>query len=168
MCRRGYIYGYIYVYIYVLGVFDDDVVGVLCFKVLEAPPGSGKTLAYLSAILEVLQQSPLEAGVVDSPLRHRVEAIVVVPTRELVVQVVDVLSWLTLGVNMPCMGIMGGTSIKYQIEGFRRRKPRILVATPGRLVDLAITKGKIKLHNVRGVHMCLCMCMYVLFVRLCR
>jgi ATP-dependent RNA helicase RhlE len=94
-----------------------------------AQTGTGKTAAFTLPLLHRLQA---EAG---DPARRRVRALVLVPTRELAVQVED--SVRTYGRQMAGLRtalIFGGVNIKPQIETLRRGVD-IVVATPGRLLD---------------------------------
>lgn len=99
-----------------------DVVGI-------AQTGTGKTFAYMLPILKNLSFSEQE-----NP-----RVLVLVPTRELVVQVVDEVEKLAKYINVRVLGVYGGTNINTQkrqvAEGID-----ILVATPGRLYDLAVSR----------------------------
>ncbi len=98
-----------------------DVVGI-------AQTGTGKTFAYLLPILRQLKFSD----------QKQPRVLIVVPTRELVIQVVSEIKKLTTYMNLRFAGVYGGTNINTQkklvYEGLD-----ILVATPGRLADLAMT-----------------------------
>jgi superfamily II DNA/RNA helicase len=91
----------------------------------KAKTGSGKTLAFgLPALQRVSQARP-----------GHPTALVLVPTRELARQVVDVLTPLGKEVGVRVAAFYGGTSMDRQIRNLRRRI-EIAVATPGRLIDL--------------------------------
>ena len=102
-----------------------------------AQTGTGKTLAYALPIVRNLKYSNNE-----NP-----RVLIMVPTRELVVQVVDSLKALTINTNNRVLGVYGGTNIntqKLQIsEGID-----MLVATPGRLYDLALSRV-LQLKNIQ-------------------
>lgn len=104
-----------------------------------AQTGTGKTLAFLLPMITDLKYS--------EELHPRV--LIIVPTRELVIQVVDQAKWLTSKANLRVLGVYGGTNINTQklkvAEGVD-----ILVSTPGRLYDLALTKA-LNLKLVRKV-----------------
>jgi ATP-independent RNA helicase DbpA len=90
----------------------------------QAPTGSGKTAAYG---LAVLQQ-------VDAAL-PQVQAIVLVPARELVLQVRDALKALGKHVpNLRVAGYYGGHAMREEVKGMQQL-PHVIVATPGRLLD---------------------------------
>jgi len=107
-----------------------DVVGL-------AQTGTGKTFAYLLPILKLHEYSEKRDPTV----------LIVVPTRELVAQVVEETKKLTAYMTIRIAGVYGGTNINTQkasvIAGID-----ILVATPGRLVDLALC-GALKLRKIR-------------------
>lgn len=109
---------------------SKDVIGI-------AQTGTGKTYAYLLPILRQITYSNQK-----SP-----RVLIVVPTRELVVQVVQEIKNLTPYINIRYAGIYGGTNInndkKLVFEGLD-----ILVATPGRLLDLALD-GILKLKTIQ-------------------
>ena len=92
-----------------------------------AQTGTGKTFAYL---LPVLKQWKFAET-------HTPRVVIIVPTRELVVQVVEVVEKLTQYMSIRTVGIYGGTNINTQkklvYEGVD-----ILVGTPGRTMDLAL------------------------------
>ena len=99
---------------------------------VRAQTGSGKTAAFA---LPLLQQVLLKAGAGRAP--HPVQALVLVPTRELAVQVGEVFKGLAAGLRpMPKISVVfGGVSINPQMMGLRGGSD-IVVATPGRLLDL--------------------------------
>ena len=95
----------------------------------RAQTGSGKTLAFGLAVLTRLAAS---AG---KRREKAPRALVVVPTRELACQVADVLEPLGRLVGVSVTTVYGGVSISRQIDRVRRGVD-IVVATPGRLIDL--------------------------------
>lgn len=99
-----------------------DMVGI-------AQTGTGKTLAYLLPVLKMLKYS--------EQMNPRV--LILVPTRELVVQVTEELEKITKYINARILGIYGGTNINTQKQLVAQGQD-ILVATPGRLYDLAINR----------------------------
>jgi len=96
--------------------------------------GSGKTLAFAIPIVERVER----AG--------RAAALVLVPTRELAVQVTEELRDVAKTKGLAVASVYGGAKIGPQAE--RARKADILIATPGRLEDLA-TRGSVNLAGVR-------------------
>jgi superfamily II DNA/RNA helicase len=103
----------------------------------KAQTGSGKTLAFG---LPMLQR--LEAARPGHPT-----ALVLVPTRELAKQVVDVLQPLAKEVGARVAPFYGGTSMERQIRNLRR-SIAVAVATPGRLIDL-LERDELDLDAVR-------------------
>jgi ATP-dependent RNA helicase RhlE len=98
-----------------------DVVGI-------AQTGTGKTFAYALPILKTLAYST----------QSNPRVLVLVPTRELVVQVVEEFEKVAKYVNVRILGVYGGTNINTQKQSIAEGVD-ILVATPGRLYDLALT-----------------------------
>jgi superfamily II DNA/RNA helicase len=101
----------------------------------ESPTGSGKTLAFGVPLLE------RTAGANARPA-----ALVLVPTRELAIQVADDLTPLAAARGLKVATVYGGASIGPQID--KARRAHVLVATPGRLFDL-IERRAVKLDAVR-------------------
>ncbi len=95
-----------------------------------APTGSGKTLAFA---LPLLQQHLLHPR--QTNFRRPVRTLVLVPTRELAVQVGDVLTHLAYPLQLKVAVVYGGVSINPQMMGLRGCADNV-VATPGRLLDL--------------------------------
>jgi ATP-dependent RNA helicase RhlE len=96
----------------------------------SAPTGSGKTAAFALPLLQRLQQGSLHTP-------RRVRALVLVPTRELAAQVGEVVRSLAqhLLQRMKTVVVFGGVSINPQMMSLRGGAD-IVVATPGRLLDL--------------------------------
>jgi superfamily II DNA/RNA helicase len=100
--------------------------------------GSGKTLAFGLALMTRL------AGRTAGPMKPL--ALVLSPTRELAMQINDVIVPLARTVNLNSQVVAGGLSYSKQIQALKRGVP-IVVATPGRLIDL-IQKKHIKLDDI--------------------
>jgi ATP-dependent RNA helicase RhlE len=99
-----------------------DMVGI-------AQTGTGKTFAYMLPILRDLKYS--------EQIDPRV--LILVPTRELVVQVVEEINKLTKYSSIHTLGVYGGTNINTQKKAIYEGTD-IIVATPGRLYDLMLSK----------------------------
>ena len=95
-----------------------DMIGI-------AQTGTGKTLAYLIPLLMKLHYA--------QGMHPR--ALVIVPTRELVVQVCESVDLLTEFMDIRCIGIYGGTNIRTQ-QAAVYEGTDLLVATPGRFMDI--------------------------------
>jgi superfamily II DNA/RNA helicase len=106
----------------------------------RAQTGSGKTLAFGLALLTRL------AEMTERPREKAPRGLVLVPTRELAQQVADVLEPLGRSIGVTLATVYGGVSIGRQIT--RVRDADIVVATPGRLIDLlerrACTLGDVR------------------------
>ena len=107
-----------------------DLIGI-------AQTGTGKTFAYLLPILRQLTFSK----------QKHPRILIVVPTRELVVQVVAEIESLTPYINVRFAGVYGGTNLNKQKQLVFEGQD-ILVATPGRLLDLALD-GILKLKYIQ-------------------
>jgi ATP-dependent RNA helicase RhlE len=96
-----------------------------------AQTGTGKTAAFVLPILDRLRG---QANTSFSPARHPVRALVLVPTRELALQVADATRVYGRTVPLRYGLVYGGVPIEPQIKELRSGL-EILVATPGRLLD---------------------------------
>ena len=97
-----------------------------------AQTGTGKTAAFTLPILDRLRP---HANTSFSPARHPVRALILVPTRELAMQVDESVRTYGRTVPLRSMVVYGGIPMDPQIKGLRAGV-EILVATPGRLLDL--------------------------------
>jgi ATP-dependent RNA helicase RhlE len=102
-----------------------------------AQTGTGKTLAYMMPIMDSLEFMKI--------MTPRV--LVLVPTRELVVQVVEHTNQIKGNKSVRVLGVYGGTNINTQKDKIFEGVD-ILVATPGRLYDLAVT-GVLRLKDIK-------------------
>lgn len=109
-----------------------DVVGI-------AQTGTGKTYAYMLPILRMLKYS----------VQQNPRVLVLVPTRELVVQVVDEIEKLSTYINVRVTGVYGGTNINTQKQAVSEGLD-IVVATPGRLYDLAVSRA-LQLKSIQKI-----------------
>ena len=89
----------------------------------QSPTGSGKTLAFIAPIIDRIESSA-----------RRPAALILAPTRELAAQIVDEARPLANARGLNTLAVFGGVGIQPQIN--RARKAHLLVATPGRLLDL--------------------------------
>ncbi|MDE6189329.1 MAG: DEAD/DEAH box helicase [Clostridia bacterium] len=105
--------------------------------VAKAPTGTGKTLAFVLPILSKIDRED-----------NAVQALIVCPTRELVIQICEVIqAALKYCENIRTAGLYGGQNIQRQLFCLRK-KPQIVVGTPGRLLD-HIDRRTIKLASVK-------------------
>ena len=115
-----------------LALNGSDLIG-------QAPTGTGKTFAFGIPILNNINEN-----------NHDIECLILAPTRELVVQITKEIN--NLGVyfiNSDCLAIYGGELIDKQIIGLKK-KPKIIVCTPGRLID-HLNRKTIRLDKVKMV-----------------
>jgi len=92
--------------------------------IAKAPTGTGKTMAFGIPIIERID-----------PESETVQAVILAPTRELAMQITEEMREVAVcheGVRLVCL--YGGQPIGKQINALKRR-PQIVVATPGRLSD---------------------------------
>ncbi|KGR76694.1 DEAD/DEAH box helicase [Ureibacillus sinduriensis] len=106
--------------------------------VAESPTGSGKTLAYVLPILNKVDGS-----------KKQTQALIVAPSQELAMQIVEVIREWTAGTDITVQQLIGGANSARQIEKLKK-KPTIVVGTPGRLNELA-RANKLKLKEVQIV-----------------
>jgi ATP-dependent RNA helicase RhlE len=107
-----------------------DVVGI-------AQTGTGKTFAYL---LPCIRQWKFTKDKVP-------QVLILVPTRELVVQVLEEIEKLSKYISLTAVGVYGGTNINTQIAQVMQGAD-FIVATPGRLIDLSL-KGVLKVKAIK-------------------
>lgn len=109
-----------------IAIEGKDIIGI-------AQTGTGKTIAFGIPMIQRLAQK-------------RGRGLVLVPTRELALQVNEVLINFTPAFSMPTAVIIGGESMLTQIMDLRKN-PRIIVATPGRLID-HVSQHRVRLDDV--------------------
>ena len=117
-----------------LALDGHDILGL-------AQTGTGKTLAFGLPMLHRLMESP------GRPAPKSVKALVLAPTRELVNQIADNLRPVAKATPLKIATVVGGQSINRQIATLARGID-ILVATPGRLIDL-MQRGDVNLATVK-------------------
>jgi superfamily II DNA/RNA helicase len=105
----------------------------------KAKTGSGKTLAFGIPLLQRTMASP-------STKPGRPRALVLVPTRELAVQVSEVLQPLARALGLHTAAVYGGADIERQVKKLRRGVD-VVIATPGRLIDLG-DRGEVSVADV--------------------
>jgi ATP-dependent RNA helicase RhlE len=118
--------------VYPIVMSGRDVCGI-------AQTGTGKTFAYLLPCLKQWKFSKEKYA----------QILVIVPTRELVAQVVNAVKELTTYMNVIAVGVYGGANINTQSAEVHKGVD-VLVATPGRLFDL-LMNGSVKTKHIKKV-----------------
>jgi ATP-dependent RNA helicase DeaD len=104
----------------------------------QAQTGTGKTAAFGIPLIERLELD-----------REQIQGVVLTPTRELAVQVAEELNKIGQFNGIQTLPIYGGQDINRQIKALKRR-PHIIVATPGRFMD-HMRRKTIRLHGIQMV-----------------
>lgn len=112
----------------------DDVLAI-------AQTGTGKTAAFAIPVLHMLQQQRRPTG------RNEVRCLVMVPTRELAVQISGVFQQLGQYTELSILGLFGGVEQATQVAQLKKGVD-VLIATPGRMFDL-INQEHIDLSQVQ-------------------
>lgn len=112
---------------------NRDIIG-------QSRTGSGKTLAYLLPLLTKID-----------PSRREMQALILAPTHELVMQIFKEINTLcdNSSINITSTSIIGDVNIKRQVEKLRE-KPHIIVGSSGRILEL-IKKKKISAHTIKTI-----------------
>ncbi len=107
-----------------------------------AQTGTGKTAAFALPIIQQLQQQPIKSGA-----RRPIRSLILTPTRELALQIADNIKAYSQYIDMRCVAIVGGVSQRVQEQSLSRGAD-IVIATPGRLIDL-LNQNQIDLRQVQ-------------------
>ena len=111
----------------------------------QAQTGTGKTATFLLTIIQSLLTRPFAEN--EERYLGEPRAVVLAPTRELAQQIFDDCVALTKYTALHSVCIMGGTNYETQQHELERQYVDILVATPGRLIDL-VNRGMVYLDRV--------------------
>lgn len=106
--------------------------------IVQAPTGTGKTAAYGLPIVERLEESSFQT-----------QALVIVPTRELAMQIAEALHGLGRFRQMVTLSVYGGQPYERQLRALARGV-QVVIGTPGRLID-HLNRGTLKLEGIRTV-----------------
>jgi superfamily II DNA/RNA helicase len=124
-----------------IALADGDVIG-------QAKTGTGKTLAFSVPVIErVIAPQDTEWATLEA--QGAPQVLIVVPTRELCVQVTKDIEELSANRGIRTLAVYGGRAFEPQIEALEAGV-EIVVGTPGRLLDL-YRQGKLKLSKVTRV-----------------
>ena len=107
---------------------ENDVIG-------QAHTGTGKTAAYALPMLQLIRP------------KQGIQGMIMAPTRELALQITAEINRFATNTGIRTATIYGGQGMGIQLDALRK-KPEIIVATPGRLID-HLKRGTIKLNNVK-------------------
>ena len=108
----------------------NDVIG-------QAHTGTGKTAAFALPMIQLVVKN------------QGIQGIIMAPTRELALQITSEIKRFAKNTGITTATIYGGQGMGIQLDALRK-KPEIIVATPGRLID-HLKRGTIKLNNVKHV-----------------
>jgi len=106
--------------------------------IASSPTGTGKTVAYLLPLLQRI-----------NPENQGVQAVILAPSRELVMQILQEIQKWSEGSNILAASFIGGANLKRQLEKLKKR-PQVVVGTPGRIYEL-MTQKKLKMHEVKMI-----------------
>ncbi|EUJ51869.1 putative ATP-dependent RNA helicase [Listeria fleischmannii FSL S10-1203] len=112
-----------------IGLAGKDLIG-------QAQTGTGKTAAFGLPMIQKIDQK-----------NGDVQALIIAPTRELAIQVSEELYKLSYDKHVRVLAVYGGSDISRQIRSLKK-KPQIVVGTPGRILD-HINRRTLKLDNVQ-------------------
>jgi superfamily II DNA/RNA helicase len=114
--------------------------------IAQARTGTGKTLAYGIPLLQrIVGPKDRDYAQLDAP--GKPQALVVVPTRELAIQVADDLAAAAAQLGTRIITVYGGVAYESQLEALRKGVD-VVVGTPGRLLDLT-DRGALTLSHVK-------------------
>src|SRR5207237_6408492 len=106
--------------------------------VATAQTGTGKTLAFVLPMIQLLSAEPRSPGV---------RSVILSPTRELAIQIEQVFRQLSVGTGIHAAVIIGGVNEKTQLQAIRKGA-QVLIATPGRLYDF-LSRQLADVGNIR-------------------
>ena len=111
----------------------EDIIG-------SAKTGSGKSLAFLIPTVEYILNHPKNEGI---------QSLVITPTRELALQLYDLAKSLMNDNGTTCVLVIGGGNRKKEAEKLSSSEARIIVCTPGRLIDHMVNTKKFNYNNIK-------------------
>jgi ATP-dependent RNA helicase RhlE len=106
--------------------------------VATAQTGTGKTLAFVLPMLQIISTEQRRPGV---------RALILTPTRELAMQIAEAIAQMARGTGITSATVVGGLNERSQLQAIRKGA-QIVVATPGRLTDF-LDRGLVDLRGVR-------------------
>ncbi len=106
--------------------------------VATAQTGTGKTLAFVLPLIHLLQNEPKKSGV---------RAVILIPTRELAIQIQEVFAKLSAGTGIRSAVVVGGLGENPQLQAIRKGA-QVVIATPGRMFDF-LSRNLVNLSGTR-------------------
>ena len=106
--------------------------------VATAQTGTGKTLAFVLPLIDLLGKLPPQGGI---------RSVILTPTRELAMQIHEVFTKMAAGTGLQATVVVGGVSERTQLNAIRKGS-QVLLATPGRLYDF-LSRQLVDLSKVR-------------------
>ena len=106
--------------------------------VATAQTGTGKTLAFVLPLIHLLQNEPKKSGV---------RALVLIPTRELAIQIQETFAKLAAGTGIRSAVVVGGLGENPQLQAIRKGA-QVVIATPGRMFDF-LSRNLVNLGSAR-------------------
>ena len=107
---------------------------------VNAETGSGKTACYLIPIIQKI--------ILNKNKKEKIQSLILVPTRELALQINSMLKALSKFIDINYIFLVGGISVENNINDLIKNIPDIIIATPGRLIDMLYNYKNINLINV--------------------
>jgi ATP-dependent RNA helicase DDX18/HAS1 len=111
----------------------EDIIG-------SAKTGSGKSLAFLIPTVEFILKNPKNEGI---------QALVITPTRELALQLYDLSKMLMNDNGTTCVLVIGGGNRKKEAEKLTSGQAKIIICTPGRLIDHMMNTKKFEYNTIK-------------------
>ena len=113
----------------------EDIIG-------SAKTGSGKSLAFLIPTVEYILKNPINEGI---------QALVITPTRELALQLYDLAKMLMNDNGTTCVLVIGGGNRKKEAEKLTSGEAKIIICTPGRLIDHMVNTKKFEYNTINNI-----------------
>ena len=113
---------------------------------VNSETGSGKTACFLLPIVQRIILSRTKKNKKENFINN--QALIIVPTRELALQCNEMLSKFLKYIDINYIFLCGGLSVENQLSKMKNTIPDIIIATPGRLIDMLYNDKNISLEHV--------------------
>ena len=113
---------------------------------VNSETGSGKTACFLLPIVQRIILSRTKKNKNENFINN--QALIIVPTRELALQCNEMLSKFLKYIDINYIFLCGGLSVENQLSKMKNTIPDIIIATPGRLIDMLYNDKNISLEHV--------------------